>query len=135
ERAEPVVTPACDAGAIGVGQRRCKLRGIAGGRRSIGHTGTPNRAEIVRTSGRAVCQRVLPLLEAGAKADVAGSPDRVTGCLSECVGAMAAVPEIAADLPRRSRRRVPNADFPFLLQTSSAFLRRIVLAPDDGQAV
>jgi hypothetical protein len=28
-----------------------------------------------------VCQRVLPLLEVSAKADVAGSPDRVKGLL------------------------------------------------------
>jgi hypothetical protein len=88
-----VVTSACDAGAVGAGRRRYKLRGIAAGRRSVGHAGTPYRAKIVhlgeqfyvrlhgrKAAGRVagyVCQRVLPLLEAGTKADVAGSPDRV----------------------------------------------------------
>src|SRR5215831_1378622 len=93
ERAEPVVTPASGSGAVGAGRRRCKLRAIAGGRRSVGHTGTPHRAKIVRTSGRAVLcwttrtkhgaagrvaeyvrQRVLPPARAAANAHVAGSP-------------------------------------------------------------
>jgi hypothetical protein len=87
------VTSACDAGAVGAGRRRCKLRrncrrpsdtlARLTAQKLSGHLGEQFYVRLHgrKAAGRVaeyVCQRVLPLLEAGTKADVAGSPDRVT---------------------------------------------------------